>query len=177
MRWIDLKAILHRNVSGLYGDLVTRPTGKAVRDGIEQALAESEGEQVAVIDFSAVRCLDFSCADEIVGKLLREYGHARYFVLHGVTASHCEAIEHVLERHQLAVLARDRDGRIRVLGPVSDKARRAVSDLSDRRTADSDEPADPLVLSTDVVHDVLEELRARRLVQRESQDRTSVTTE
>ncbi|NIU79845.1 MAG: hypothetical protein GWN71_41805, partial [Gammaproteobacteria bacterium] len=69
MQRIDLRHILRHTVSDLYGDLVTRPTGKAVRHGIEQALARADGRQVAVIDFSTVRCLDISCADEIVGKL------------------------------------------------------------------------------------------------------------
>jgi hypothetical protein len=52
MQRIDLKAILQRTVSGLYGDLVTRPTGQAVRGGVEEVLADLDGEQVAVIDFS-----------------------------------------------------------------------------------------------------------------------------
>lgn len=130
MQRIDLKTILEDTASSGHGDLVTRPTGRAVRSGIEQALAEAGGERVAVIDFGTVRCLDFSCADEIVGTLLREHGQAHYFLLHGVSAAHCEAIEHVLERHGLAVVARDRDGRVRVLGQVPDRARREFSQLT-----------------------------------------------
>ena len=118
MQHIDLRSILQRTVSRSYGDLVTRSTGAAVRGGVEAELADGAGEQVAIIDFGTVRLLDYSCADEIVGKLLLEYGSARYFLLQGVTASHCEAIEPVLERHKLAAVARDRDGRVRVLGHV-----------------------------------------------------------
>ncbi|MDH3568711.1 MAG: STAS-like domain-containing protein, partial [Gemmatimonadota bacterium] len=81
MQLIDLKAILQHTVSSAYGDLVTRPTGKAVRDGIEAALDDLDTESVAVIDFSTVRLLDYSCADEIVGKLLLERGGARVFLL------------------------------------------------------------------------------------------------
>ncbi|MDH3456545.1 MAG: hypothetical protein OER90_06850 [Gemmatimonadota bacterium] len=130
MQRIDLKVILEDTASSGHGDLVTRPTGRAVRSGIEQALADAQGERVAVIDFGTVRCLDFSCADEIVGTLLREHGQAHYFLLHGVSAAHCEAIEHVLERHGLAVVARDREGRVRVLGQVPDRARREFSALT-----------------------------------------------
>jgi hypothetical protein len=148
MQRIDLMTILAGTASGSYGDLVTRPTGKAVRGGIERVLAGAEGERVAVIDFGAVRCLDFSCADEIVGTLLREHGEARYFLLHGVSAAHCEAIEHVLERHRLAVVARDRDGRIRVLGQLPDEARRALSDLTDRGLTSPEEIANELVAAT-----------------------------
>jgi hypothetical protein len=167
---IDLKLILQHAVSGLYGDLVTRPTGKAVRDGVEEALADLDGEQTAVIDFSAVRCLDFSCADEIVGKLLLHHGRARYFLLHGVTVAHCDAIEHVLGRHRLAVVARDRDGTLRVLGPVDDTARRAFSALTDGGPAGPEEIAIQLALPPDAAREALEELRLQRLVQ-QSADR------
>lgn len=147
MQHIDLKAILDQTASGLHGNLVTRPTGRAVRSSIEETLAGTDGEPYAVIDFGMVRCLDYSCADEIVGKLLREHGSARYFFLHGVSPSHCEAIEHVLERHQLAVVARDRDGRVRVLGPIPDKARRALFALAENGLATSEELADHLAAS------------------------------
>lgn len=142
MQHIDLKTILDQTASGLHGNLVTRPTGRAVRSSIEEALGGMDGEPYAVIDFGTVRCLDFSCADEIVGKLLREYGAARYFFLHGVSASHCEAIEHVLERHELAVVARDRDGRVRVLGPIPARARSALFALAANGLATHEELAD-----------------------------------
>jgi hypothetical protein len=164
MRRIDLKVILQDTVSGGYGDLVTRPTGKAVRGGIERELADLDGGHTAVIDFGAVRCLDISCADEIVGKLLLHHGQARYFLLQGVTASHCDAIEHVLERHRLAVAARDRQGKITVLGPVDDTARRAFTVLSARGPAGTDEVADELSLPPDRAQAALETLRLQRLV-------------
>ncbi len=58
MPFIDLRVILGETVSVMYGDLVTRSTGHAVRCGVEQVLAGYEGEQVAVIDFTGVRVLD-----------------------------------------------------------------------------------------------------------------------
>lgn len=164
MRRIDLKSILERTVSGLYGDLVTRPTGQKVRGGIEAVLADVDGE-IALIDFGQVRCLDISCADEIVGQLLHRAGRGRYFVLQGVTAAHCDAIEQVLERHGLAVVARDRDGRIEVLGPVAETARRAFHALSDGRPARAEEVAVQLALTPDDARRALEELCARGLVQ------------
>jgi hypothetical protein len=132
MQHIDLKTILQRTVSSRYGDLVTRPTGQAVRGGIEEELEAVTGEQVAVIDFGTVRLLDYSCADEIVGKLLLQHGRAHYFLFQGVTASHCEAIEPVLERHGLAAIARDREGRIRVLGHVPEAVADTLSTITGR---------------------------------------------
>ena len=43
---INLRDILQRTVSAMYGDLVTRPTGRAVRSGIEQELAVEGAELV-----------------------------------------------------------------------------------------------------------------------------------
>jgi hypothetical protein len=146
MQHIDLKTILDQTASGLHGNLVTRPTGRAVRSSIEETLEGMDGEPYAVIDFGTVRCLDYSCADEIVGKLLREYGSARYFFLHGVSPSHCEAIEHVLERHELAVVARDRDGRVRVLGPIPARARKALFALAENGLATHEELADHMAV-------------------------------
>lgn len=158
MQHIDLKAILQRKVSNRYGDLVTRPTGRAVRGGIEEELADRAEERAAVIDFGMVRLLDYSCADEIVGKLLLEHGAARYFVLQGVTASHCEAIEPVLQRHQLFALARDREGRVRVLGHLPETARHALATLTSA-TLETDE------LPEATTHEILELLRLQATTQ------------
>jgi len=152
MQHIDLKAILQRKVSNRYGDLVTRPTGRAVRGGIEEELADPAEERAAIIDFGMVRLLDYSCADEIVGKLLLAHGTARYFILQGVTASHCEAIEPVLQRHRLFALARDREGRVRVLGHMPDAARDALATLTRERPG-----TDELPEAT--AHEILEFLR------------------
>ena len=70
---IDLRMILEETASNGNGDLVTRSTGKAVRNGIVQALAGYRRDQVAIIDFSSVRLIDLSCADEIIAKLLVEH--------------------------------------------------------------------------------------------------------
>src|SRR5262245_19218388 len=115
MRAINLRAILQRTVSDVYGDLVTRRTGAAVRGGIEQELEDSDGEPT-LIDFSAVRCLDLSCADEIVAKLVLQYGNWR-FVLRCVSPAQRDALEPVLERHGLAVALVEHTGKVELIGP------------------------------------------------------------
>src|SRR2546421_11975670 len=57
---------------------------------------------VARIDFTRVGCIDYSCADEIVAKLLQS--RPRVLVLMGISDGHREAIEPVLAGHRLAVL-------------------------------------------------------------------------
>ena len=162
---IDLKTVLQERVSGVYGDLVTRSTGKAVRGGVEEELATMEGEAVVVIDFGTVRILDISCADEIVGKLLMARQSARYYLLQGVNDAHCDAIEQVLKRHQLAVVARDREGRVQVLGHVEKAARTVFATLSDTGAADLDEIAARLSWPRATTQEALEELLSHQLVQ------------
>jgi len=161
---IDLKNILQRDVSAVYDNLVTRPTGRAVRSGIERELAVEGAEVVAVIEFGAVGCLDFSCADEIVGRLLLDHGSGRWFLLSGVSSDQREAIEPVLERHGLSVVSQDRSGRVELLGRLSDTARRAFTIVTEIGPARADDVAERLELPTDAARAALEELLARRLV-------------
>jgi hypothetical protein len=77
---------------------------------------------------------------------------ARYFFLQGVSPSHCDAIDHVLERHALTVIARDRDGRIRVLGPAPEHARTALAELAERGLATVEELAEHMPIMDPLPH-------------------------
>jgi hypothetical protein len=162
MTRIDLRDVLARTVSSVYGDLVTRRTGEAVRFGIEAMLREDD--ETAVIDFGTVRLMDMSCADEIVGKLLLAHGPARYFLLVGVHAGHEDALLPVLERHHLAVVAQDRSGAVKVLGNLPEPARRAFGYLATTGPAAPDQIATGLALAPDVTRDALRTLCERRVV-------------
>src|SRR5712692_4820450 len=110
-----MHAVLQESVSGVYTDLVTRPTGRVVRERIEQAIAGRAGEvTIARMDFAGVGCIDYSCADEIVAKLLRD--RPAVLVLSGITDGHREAIEPVLTGHGLAALIEGPDGTLDILG-------------------------------------------------------------
>jgi hypothetical protein len=107
---IDVGGLVRRSVATLYSHLVTRPTGRAVRLAIETQLAEAGETSCSLIDLSEVSVLDFSCADEVVAKLLARYlGEDRprdaFFVFGGVFESHREPVESVLERQGLAAVA------------------------------------------------------------------------
>jgi hypothetical protein len=95
-----LDRILQGAVATPYRDLVTRPTGAAVRGRVEDAMAEARC-LTALLDFSAVGLLDFSCADEVVAKLLQRSLSAgdRYVLLVGLSEDQSEAIDHVLNHH------------------------------------------------------------------------------
>ncbi|MEO6068551.1 MAG: hypothetical protein ABJB33_04330 [Gemmatimonadota bacterium] len=113
--------------------LVTRPTGAAVRGLIEAALAGS-GATIAFLDFSELDLIDFSCADEVVAKLLIHTGPTpeRYLVLVGLHDHQDEEIDHVLTRRNLAVLAfKDHASRPRLLGNVRAEHRLVFDALLD----------------------------------------------
>ncbi len=160
---IDLRTILEETASNGNGDLVTRSTGKAVRKGIIRALAGYRGEQVTIIDFSSVRLIDLSCADEIIAKLLIQHGRARCFLLTGVSEGHADALEPVLDRRGLAAAVRDRSGRLRVLGQIPEPVRRVFSILAERGTAKVEEVAAHLAVPPAAAREVFDELLERRL--------------
>ena len=122
---IDLSSVLRRSVHALYSNLVTRPTGVAVRSEIEQLVAEHSGRTLTVIDFTHVRLLDFSCADEVVAKLLLRVDG--YFIFRGLHESHLDAIEATLARYDLAMVIEQADGSARLFGFVADDEHRAWS--------------------------------------------------
>jgi hypothetical protein len=106
MERIELAPLLRETVTTPYSDLVTRSTGAAVRGRIEARIAASP-HPTAQLDFDTIGLLDFSCADEVVAKLILngERDRPRFVVLVNVGESHLEAIEHVLETHRLTVIA------------------------------------------------------------------------
>jgi hypothetical protein len=93
---------------------VTRPTGRALRLGIESQIAELGASCISVLDFTQVVVLDYSCADEAVAKLIKRFQPQdrpadAYFIARGVAEQHREPLEEVLIRHGL-VLAADVEG-------------------------------------------------------------------
>ena len=112
---IDVHSVLQESSAGVYTDLVTRPTGRVVRERIQRVIAAGDGAPaVARMDFSGVGCMDYSCADEIVARLVREW--PAVLLLRNLTDGHREAIQPVLAAHGLAVLVEQSDGTLDALG-------------------------------------------------------------
>jgi len=169
---IDVSHVLRHRVCELYSDLVTRTTGAAVRTAIEQQLASSGTRTLIVIDFTHVGLLDFSCADEVVAKLLLRYcaedtsSEERYFLFRGVSETHLDAIEQVLERHGLALVAQDGDEAARLVGVVEEPERRAWEMLRDGTRRRPDRVAEQLSISAGEAAQLLDRLYRRRLCMR-----------
>ena len=126
---IRVEQLLRETVQGPYCDLVTRSTGRAVRTSIQQRLTSRPGS-LALIDFTDVGLVDFSCADEIIAKLLLDPLTETTIVLQGLREEQLEAIEHVLEHHDLAALVHDAaSGAARMVGRGSPDLRTAFFTL------------------------------------------------
>ncbi|HEY8175487.1 MAG TPA: hypothetical protein VIF32_07340 [Gemmatimonadaceae bacterium] len=172
---IDLGTVLRQTLAAnLYSNLVTRPTGLAVRTQIERLLKDARPDEraFAVIDFSHVSMIDFSCADEVIAKLLMNFegaggGQEReaYFVFRGMTDDHWDAVEAVLERHGLALLV-ERESGIELVGVLDDRERRAFQAVKRRGRAESWELAGDLGEPEPAVRHALDRMWHRRLIMR-----------
>ncbi len=164
---IDVSTVLRGTVCDLYSNLVTRPTGAAVRSAIEQQVVEIGVPVVTTIDFSQVSLLDFSCADEIVAKLLLRYAAADgpngYLLFRGIHDGHLDPIETVLERHELALIAWH-EGFAELYGCVTDDERWLWEIIRDGGPIGLHDAARDLGTSTDETEQLLRRLATRRLI-------------
>jgi hypothetical protein len=164
---IDVSSVLRGSVCDLYSNLVTRPTGAAVRSAIEQLVANVGRPTVTTIDFSHVMLLDFSCADEIVAKLLLRYvaadGPPGYLLFRGIHDGHRDPVEAVLERHALALVACSDDGQ-ELVGTVSHDERTLWEFVRDRGPTTADAAAARLQVPLDTMASMLTQLCQRRVL-------------
>ncbi len=161
---IDVGGLVQSTVASLYSHLVTRQTGRAVRLAIETRLAEAGAPSVSLIDLSEVAILDFSCADEVVAKLLQRYQDPSdveaFFVFRGVHEPHRDQIEVVLARQSLAAVAETGAGAFELLGVRSAEEDRVWLVLEGRGAIPDHEISDEAERAS------LERLESRRLVLR-----------
>ncbi len=161
---IRIGLLLREAVAAPYRNLVTRPTGAAVRTRIEATLAGSNC-LTALLDFSDIELVDLSCADEVVAKLLLTVRTAYFVVLQGLREDHHEAIEHVLTHHRLAVAAVPPGCRApRVLGWVGADAREAFTWVTEQGPLDVTALALGLDWPVSRSRDALGDLTLHRLV-------------
>lgn len=182
MHHIDLSSVLRQTLEcDLYSNLVTRPTGAAVRTQIEHLLADmdaADARALTIIDFSHVSMIDFSCADEVVAKLLMRYSsddapRDAYFLFRGVNDDHWVAIEAALERHGLALAVENAEG-VRVAGVLTDEERSTWEAVYRLGTANAQDVA--IATGSDSTHarGMLDSLCGRRLVMRANDEYVAV---
>lgn len=88
--------------------MVTRETGRFLREVVEERLRTLGPRTVVDLDFSGVGIVDYSCADEVVAKLItrlqgQEYGD-KFLRLKGMSSTQRENIEVALERKKLCIM-------------------------------------------------------------------------
>lgn len=167
MERIELAPILREAVATPYSDLVTRPTGAAIRGRIEARIAVSP-HPTTQLDFGAIGLLDFSCADEVVAKLLLndDGERPRFVVLVNLAETHCEAIEHVLETHRLSVVAVAGEARRpAVLGWRTPDLVAVFDAVNELGAGDARRVAERLGWTVERAADALQSLALRRLIQ------------
>jgi hypothetical protein len=121
---------------------------------IEARLKTAGERSISLIDLSEVVILDFSCADEVVAKLLEgsrdSPTHEAFFVFRGVREPHRDQIETVLERRGLAAVAETAPDTYQLLGRRTDGEDRAWSELERRGMVAADEVGAVLADERDV---------------------------
>ncbi len=172
----DLAKLLKDELGNNSKDLVTRPSGQAIRERIERDLeAEPEGTVVA-LDFGKIGVIDYSCADEVVAKLVSrllagEYGD-KYLLLSGLNDNQRENIEVALERKDLAVTAEMREGTRTVLGTLNNYLKDTLDLVAKKKKLTSKDLADVRKLEPNTSGTRLLNLHKKRLVRRAEEAKT-----
>jgi hypothetical protein len=169
----DLRDLMDEHLASGSSNLVTRETGRFIRESIEARLEREPEGTVVAMDFSHVGIIDFSCADEVISKLVArlqslEYGD-KYVVLHGLTPTHEENITVALERKKLAVLVSRADGSWRLLGSLNPYLNEALQFVMHQKEITARDLADETQVEISLASTKLLNLFKARLVQRSSE--------
>lgn len=163
-------------VASLYQrNLVTRHTGRAVRLSIEGLVSELGATSLTVLDFGDVAVIDFSCADEVVAKLVlravdEESNEAQHFFLfRGVAQHHVDPMDSALRRRGLAAAAQGPGGEPFLIGEVEPAASRLWQAVCQVGHARLDDLAPRVGMDPQYCGRLLDRMCARRLLRRDGQ--------
>jgi hypothetical protein len=171
----DLYKLLKDELGNNSKDLVTRPSGQAIRERIERDIEKEPDGSVVTLDFGKIGVIDYSCADEVIAKLVSrllssEYGD-KYLLLAGLNENQRENIEVALERKDLAVTAEMRDGSRIVLGNLNNYLKDTLDLIVKKKKLTSKDLADARKIETNTSGTRLLNLHKKRLVKRVEETR------
>lgn len=166
----NLHKILKEELKNGSSDLVTRPSGQVIRDRIERDIAKEDNGAVIALDFSKIGVIDYSCADEIVTKLISrllsgEYGD-KYIFLAGLNENQEENIEVALERKGLAAMAKKRNGEKVLLGNLNNYLKETLNLILKKGKITAKELSRDMNLEANTSGTRLLNLHKKRLVKR-----------
>lgn len=162
------------SVASLYKrDLVTRQTGRTVRLTIESMFSEEDWDTLTVLDFHDVAIIDFSCADEVVAKLVlgampsEAVRRERFFLVRGLCDHHLDPLQSALRRRDLAVAAEIDGGKPLLVGAVNEPEAAIWGALVRSGRAGAGSLAASVGIGTDLATVLLEGLYGKRLLLRD----------
>jgi hypothetical protein len=166
----NIYKLLKEELKNGSSDLVTRRSGQVIRERIERDITEEENGEVIALDFSKIGVIDYSCADEIVAKLISrllsdEYGD-KYIQLTGLNVNQKENIEVALERKDLAVIAEMRDGVRILLGELNNYLKDTLSFIGKKKKITAKDFSEAMKLEANTSGTRLLNLHKKRLVKR-----------
>lgn len=170
MRTYNLYNILKEELKNGSKDLVTRQSGQVIRSRIERDIENEKNGAVIALDFSKIGIIDYSCADEVVAKLISrllsgEYGD-RYIILTGLNENQKENIEVALERKELAVMAQLNNGRKILLGSLNNYLKETLNLIIKKGKIAANDLSESLKLPANTSGTRLLNLYKKRLVKR-----------
>jgi hypothetical protein len=166
----NLYKILKEELKNGSSDLVTRPSGQVIRNRIEKDMENEKDGEIIALDFSKIGIIDYSCADEVVAKLISrllsgEYGD-KYIVLIGLNENQRENIEVALERKELAVMAQMKNGKKALLGNLNNYLKETLNLILKKGKITASDLSEYLKLPANTSGTRLLNLHKKRVVRR-----------
>lgn len=170
MQTYNLYNLLKEELRNGSSDLVTRQSGQVIRNRIEADIEKEKDGEVIALDFSNIGIIDYSCADEVVAKLISrllsgEYGD-KYIILSGLNENQRENIEVALERKELAVIAQMRDGGKVLLGSLNNYLKETLNFILKKEKITARDLSETMNLEANTSGTRLLNLHKKRLVKR-----------
>ena len=170
MQTYNLYNILKEELQNGSKDIVTRQSGQVIRSRIERDIEKEKNGAVIALDFSNIGIIDYSCADEVVTKLISrllsgEYGD-KYIILTGLNENQKENIEVALERKELAVMAKLNNGRKILLGSLNNYLKETLNFIIKKDKITAGDLSESLKLPANTSGTRLLNLYKKRLVKR-----------
>lgn len=170
MQTYNLYKLLKEELQNGSSDLVTRQSGQVIRNRIEADIEKEKDGEVIALDFSNIGIIDYSCADEVVAKLISrllsgEYGD-KYIILSGLNENQRENIEVALERKELAVIAQMRDGGKVLLGSLNNYLKETLNFILKKEKITARDLSETMNLEANTSGTRLLNLHKKRLVKR-----------
>lgn len=166
----NLYNLLKEELKNGSADLVTRQSGQIIRNRIEREIEIEKDGQVIALDFSKIGIIDYSCADEIIAKLISrllsgEYGD-KYIILTGLNENQKENIEVALERKDLAVIIQMRDGKMVLLGNLNNYLKETLNFVLRKDEITAKDLSETMKLEMNTSGTRLLNLHKKRLIKR-----------